>query len=59
MVDIVQGGGRVHPPPSAGWADFPIMTECTPESGYCHSLYPVAEAKFVRYKLQRGAYLHT
>ncbi len=30
MVDRVKGGG--HAP---GWADFTIMTECTPESDHC------------------------
>ncbi len=29
--------------PSPGWADFTIMMECTPESGHCHSVYPVAQ----------------
>jgi hypothetical protein len=38
MVDKVKGGGRA-PPPSPGWHDFSIMMECTPESGFCHSIY--------------------
>ncbi len=40
MVDRRKGGGRA-PPPSAAWADFSIMLECTPESGRCHSVYSV------------------
>ncbi len=38
MVDIVRGGGHAPTPhPHQGWADFSIMMECTPESGYCES----------------------
>ncbi len=29
--------------PSPGWADFTIMMECTPESGHCLSVNPVAQ----------------
>jgi hypothetical protein len=28
----------VHAPPSPAKADFPIMMECTPELGHCHSV---------------------
>ncbi len=38
MVDRVKGGGRV-PPHSAGWAEFTIMIEYTPESGHCRSIW--------------------
>ncbi len=41
MVDIVKGDGRAPPPPSPVRANFPIMMECTPESGHCHSMYSV------------------
>jgi hypothetical protein len=38
MVDIVKGSGvGMHPPFSAGWADFSVMMECTPKSGFCES----------------------
>ncbi len=44
MVDIVKRGGRAPTPPpiTPGWANFYIITECTPESGNCHSVYYVA-----------------
>jgi hypothetical protein len=32
-------GECVHPPPSAGWAGFTIMMECTPENGHVASLF--------------------
>jgi len=31
----------VHPPPSAAWANFTLMMECTPESSRCYSVYSV------------------
>ncbi len=30
------------PPPSPARADFTLMTECTPESSGCYSVYSVA-----------------
>jgi hypothetical protein len=32
----------VHPPPSKARANFTLMTECTPESSGCYSVYSVA-----------------
>jgi hypothetical protein len=32
----------VHPPPSPARANFTLMTECTPESSDCNSVYSVA-----------------
>jgi hypothetical protein len=31
----------VHPPPSPARANFTLMTECTPESSGCNSVYSV------------------
>jgi hypothetical protein len=31
----------VHPPPSPARANFTLMTECTPESSGCYSVYSV------------------
>ncbi len=33
----------MHPPPSPAQANFTLMTECTPESRRCYSVYSVAE----------------
>jgi hypothetical protein len=42
MVNVIRGGGRaVHPPPSPARANFTLMTECTPESSGCNSVYSV------------------
>ncbi len=35
-------GVGVHPPPSPARANFTLMTECTPESRGCYSVYSVA-----------------
>jgi hypothetical protein len=35
----------VHPPPSPAWANFTLMTECTPESSRCYSVYSVVPDK--------------
>jgi hypothetical protein len=32
----------VHPPPSPARANFTLMTDCTPESSSCYSVYSVA-----------------
>ncbi len=40
MVKVVKGGGRAPPPPPAR-ANFTLMTECTPESDCCYSVYSV------------------
>ncbi len=42
MVIVIKGVG-VHPPLSPARADFILMTECTPESSRCNSVYSVAE----------------
>ncbi len=42
MVNVIKGVG-VHPPPSPARANFTLMTECTPESSRCNSVYSVAE----------------
>ncbi len=31
----------MHPPPSPARANFTLMTECTPESSGCYSVYSV------------------
>jgi hypothetical protein len=38
MVKVAKGGGRASPP-SPAWANFTRMTECTPESDCCYSVY--------------------
>jgi hypothetical protein len=40
MVNVMRGGGRA-PPPSPAMAYFTLMTECTPESSGCYSVYSV------------------
>ncbi len=40
MVNVIKGVG-VHPPPSPARANFTLMTECTPESSGCNSVYSV------------------
>ncbi len=37
MVDRMKGVG-LRPPPLPGWAEFTIMMECMPESGYMRSI---------------------
>jgi hypothetical protein len=34
----------VHPPPSSARANFTLITECTPESSGCNSVYSVVSA---------------
>jgi hypothetical protein len=41
MVNVIKGVG-VHPPPSPASADFTFITECTPESSSCNSVYSVS-----------------
>jgi hypothetical protein len=36
----------VHPPPSPARTDFTLITECTPESSGCNSVYSVASADY-------------
>jgi hypothetical protein len=43
MVNVVKGGGRA-PPPAPAWANFTLMTECTPDSDCCYSMYSVVKA---------------
>jgi hypothetical protein len=38
MIDLGKGDGRARPPPPSGWANFPIIIKCTPDSGDCHSV---------------------
>jgi hypothetical protein len=40
MVNVMRGGGK-HPPPSPARVNFTLMTECTPESSDCYSVYSV------------------
>jgi hypothetical protein len=40
MVNVTRGGGRA-PPPSPARANFTLMTECTPDSIGCYSVYSV------------------
>jgi hypothetical protein len=35
----------VHPPPSPARTDFTLITECTPESSGCNSVYSVLDTK--------------
>ncbi len=42
MENVIKGGGRalgVHPPPPPAKTDFTLITECTPESSGCNSVY--------------------
>jgi hypothetical protein len=41
MVNVKRGVGGVHPPPSPARANFTLITECTPESSGCNSVYSV------------------
>jgi hypothetical protein len=40
MVNVIKGGGRATPS-SPARANFTLMTECTPESSGCNSVYSV------------------
>jgi len=40
MVNVKRGGGRA-PPPSPARTNFTLITECTPESSGCNSVYSV------------------
>jgi hypothetical protein len=40
MVNVIRGVG-VHPTPSPARANFTLITECTPESSGCNSVYSV------------------
>jgi hypothetical protein len=42
MVNVIKRDGRA-PPPSPARANFTLMTECTPESSGCNSVYSVPE----------------
>ena len=46
MVNVMRGVG-VNPPPSPARADFTLMTECTPESSGCYSVYSVHITMFI------------
>ncbi len=41
MVNVIKGVG-VHPPHSPARANFTLITECTPESSRCNSVYSVS-----------------
>ncbi len=43
MVNVIRGGGRA-PPPSPARANFTLITECTPESSGCNSVYSVVSS---------------
>ncbi len=43
MVNVKKGGGRA-PPPSPARTNFTLITECTPESSGCSSVYSVPVA---------------
>jgi hypothetical protein len=47
MVNVMKGGGRAPPPPSPDGDNFTLMTECTPESSGCYSVYSVVAPKAV------------
>ncbi len=51
----------MHPPPSPARNDFTLITECTPESSGCNSVYSVvpmiAEKASLVYILNRGRIL--
>ncbi len=42
MVNVIKGDGRA-PPTSPARANFTLMTECTPESSGCNSVYSVGD----------------
>ena len=42
-VNVMRGGVGVHPPPSPARTDFTLITECTPESRGCNSVYSVVD----------------
>ncbi len=52
-IDRLKGGGR-SPLPPPGWADFTIMMECTPESGFCHSVFSVGRGRVFTVQCPRG-----
>ncbi len=41
MVNVMKGGGGLHPPPSPAWVNFTLMIECTPESNRCYRKQPL------------------
>jgi hypothetical protein len=44
----------VHPPPSPARANFTLITECTPESSGCNSVYSVVYTVECTFRLGRG-----
>ncbi len=49
MVNVIKGGGRA-PPPSPARANFTLLTECTPKSSGCNSVYSVIHIFFCHSK---------
>ncbi len=49
----------MHPPPSPATANFTLMTECTPESSVCYSVYSVGEAIVVDLEQQQTEKIET
>jgi hypothetical protein len=48
----------VHSSHSPGWADFTIMMECTSKSNHCHSVYSVAQEKWMK-DLKQILFVHS
>ncbi len=41
MVNVIKGGGRAPPTLTTARTNFTLMTECTPESSGCNSVFSV------------------
>jgi hypothetical protein len=46
MVNVMRGGGRA-PPTLTSRANFTLMTECTPKSSGCYSVYSVGSTELM------------
>jgi hypothetical protein len=46
----------VHPPPSPARANFTLITECTPESSGCNSVYSVVQTVYTDYRKSIGPF---
>ena len=54
MANVMRGGGRVPPHPHQPGLILPSMTECTPESRGCYTVYSVGSTELVQHFAYRG-----